>query len=48
MDTVKRSINDSIAAKQAILADPDFLARIETVANVMIKALREGKRILWP
>lgn len=47
MDTVKRSINDSIAAKQAILADPDFLARIETVANVMIKALREGKRILW-
>lgn len=47
MDTVKRSINDSIAAKQAILADPDFLERIETVANVMIKALREGKRILW-
>jgi len=47
MDTVKRSINDSIAAKQAILEDSDFLARIEQIADVMVKALREGKRVLW-
>ena len=47
MDTVKRSINDSIAAKQAILEDSDFLARIEQIADVMIQALREGKRVLW-
>ncbi len=47
MDIVKRSINDSIQAKQAILENPDFLARIEQVAEVMVKALKDGKRILW-
>lgn len=47
MDTIKRSIIDSISAKKAILEDSDFLARIETVVNMMVKALREGKRILW-
>lgn len=47
MDTIKRSINDSINTKLALLGDPDFLNRIETVANVMVKALRDGKRILW-
>lgn len=47
MDTVKRSINDSISTKQTILGDPDFLTRIEAVAEVMVKALKDGKRILW-
>lgn len=47
MDTIKRSINDSINTKLALLEDPGFLNRIETVANVMVKALRDGKRILW-
>ena len=47
MDTITRSINDSISAKLAILGNPDFLARIEAVANVMVKALKDGKRILW-
>lgn len=47
MDIIIRSINDSIAAKKAILENPDFLARIETVASVMVKALKDGKRILW-
>ena len=47
MDTVTRSITESIATKQAILADKELLARIEQVADVMIKALRDGKRILW-
>ena len=47
MDIIIRSITDSIAAKNAILENPDFLARIETVASVMVKALKDGKRILW-
>jgi len=47
MDTIIRSIEESIATKQAILRNADLLARIEAVANVMVRALREGKRILW-
>ena len=47
MDTVKRSINDSISTKLAILGNSDFLNRIEAVADVMVKALQDGKRILW-
>ncbi len=47
MDTIKRSINDSISTKMAILGNPDFLTCIESVANVMVKALKNGKRILW-
>ena len=47
MDTIIRSINDSISTKMAILGNPDFLTCIESVANVMIKALKDGKRILW-
>jgi len=47
MDTVKRSVSASIATKQAILANEKLLAQIEQVANVMINALREGKRVLW-
>lgn len=47
MDTIKRSIQDSIAAKQQILSNPEMLATIQTIADVMINALRAGKRILW-
>ena len=47
MDTIKRSIENSIATKQAILSNEALLARIGEVAEVMIKALRDGKRILW-
>ena len=47
MDTIKRSIQDSIAAKQQILSTPEMLATIQTIADVMINALRAGKRILW-
>jgi len=47
MDTVKRSIEASIATKQQILANPTLLKTIEEVAEVMVRALREGKRILW-
>ena len=47
MDTIKRSIQNSIATKQAILSNDALLARIGEVAQVMVKALRDGKRILW-
>ena len=47
MDTIRRSIEASIATKQEILANPALLKSIEAVAEVMVKALREGKRILW-
>lgn len=47
MDTVIRSIQDSIAAKQAILGNEDMLKRIERVADVMVEALKQGKRVLW-
>ena len=47
MDTVIRSIQDSIAAKQQILNTPELLAGIEQIAQVMTEALRKGNRILW-
>lgn len=47
MDTIIRSIEDSIATKQQILSDSRLLETLQAVAEVMVKALREGKRILW-
>mgnify|MGYP004614219585 FL=1 len=47
MDTITRSISDSIAAKQAILNDPELLQTIQDVADTMITALRSGNRVLW-
>ena len=47
MDTIIRSIEDSIATKQQILSDSRLLETIQAVAEVRVKALREGKRILW-
>ena len=47
MDTITRSIEASIATKQQILDNQALLDTIQAVAQVMIKALRDGKRILW-
>ncbi len=47
MDTITRSIADSIAAKQAMLDNPALLQTIQQVADTMITALRNGNRILW-
>ena len=47
MDTVTRSIAGSIATKQQILDTPELLDTIRRVANVMVEALRNGRRILW-
>ncbi len=47
MDTIIRSISDSMAAKQAMLNNPELLQTIQQVADTMIAALRNGNRILW-
>lgn len=47
MDTITRSISGSIAAKQAILNNPELLQTIQEVADTMITALRSGNRVLW-
>lgn len=47
MDTVTRSIAASIATKQLILDNPELLATIRRVADVMVEALQQGRRILW-
>lgn len=47
MDTVTRSIAASIATKQQILDNPELLAAIRRIADVMIDALQHGRRILW-
>ena len=47
MDTIIRSIEQSINTKQAILRNAELIERIEAVADVMVQALKDGKRILW-
>lgn len=42
---ISQSITDSIAAKQAILNDSEFLARIEAAAEMMTNSLRKGGKI---
>ena len=46
MNYIKHSICDSIAVKQAILANESLLTTINNVANVSTDALRKGNRIL--
>lgn len=47
MDTIIHSIESSISTKQQILANPQLLETIQAVAEVMVNALKSGKRILW-
>ncbi len=42
---ISESISQSIAAKQAILDDNDFMARIERAAELIIESLRGGGKI---
>ena len=46
MNYIKKSICDSIAVKQAILANESLLTTIKNVANISTDALRRGNRIL--
>ncbi len=47
MDTVIRSIEASIAAKRALLANKERVAAIRMAAETLIRALRGGHRVLW-
>ena len=42
---ISESIAQSIAAKQAILSDNDFLAHIEKAADMIINSLKDGGKI---
>jgi D-sedoheptulose 7-phosphate isomerase len=45
-ELIAATINESIAVKQAIAADPDLLSRIGKLADACVAALRGGNRIL--
>jgi D-sedoheptulose 7-phosphate isomerase len=42
---ISQSIEQSIAAKQAILNNPEFLDRIQRAADMMVASLRQGGKI---
>ena len=42
---IPKSIEESVAAKQAILNDQAFLGRIETAAEIITESLRNGGKI---
>ena len=42
---ISQSITDSIAVKQAILNNPEFLGRIQQAAAMMVDSLRNGGKI---
>ena len=42
---ISQSIEQSIAAKQAILNNPEFLERIQRAADMMVASLRQGGKI---
>ena len=42
---ISKSIEESVAAKQAILNDQAFLSRIETAAEIITTSLRNGGKI---
>jgi D-sedoheptulose 7-phosphate isomerase len=46
-DLIQKSIRESIAAKQAILADEAFLQKIELAAQAFITAFRGGGKVLF-
>ena len=42
---ISQSISESIAAKQTLLADESFLARIQQAADIIIASLKQGGKI---
>lgn len=46
MDLIQKSISDSIAVKQAILADPQLLSQVERAAEVTLATLKAGGKVL--
>ncbi len=44
---IKEVIEQSISLKTHLLKDEIFLKEIEKVKDAMVKALKEGNKILW-
>ena len=47
MDQIKKIIEASIEVKQKILADAELLNRIETVADLIVRAFKNGNRVYF-
>lgn len=47
MTRIKQVIEESVSLKTLLLKDEAFLKEIEKVKDVMVKALKDGKKILW-
>lgn len=46
-DLIQKAFADSIATKQAVLANPVFLSKIEQAANLMVQTFRSGGKVLF-
>ena len=44
-NTIIQCISESIAAKQKILQDEDFLYKIETAVTLISKAFQQGSKV---
>ena len=47
LETIKAQVAESVCVKQALLADEALMAKVATVAEVMVKAYRTGHKTLW-
>lgn len=47
IDTIRQRINDSIAAKQALLEDEDLLRQLENLARDCLRTLQSGGKIIF-
>ena len=47
IETIKAHVAESVRVKQALLADEELLAKVGSVAEVIIKAYRAGHKTLW-
>src|SRR5580765_8696835 len=46
-DKIKEIISASISVKQAVLADEKLTETVETVTNVIVKAFKNGNKVLF-
>ena len=47
IETIKAHVAESVRVKQALLADEELLAKVGSVAEVIIEAYRAGHKTLW-
>lgn len=47
MKRIKQVIEESVSLKTLLLNDESFLKEIEKVKDVMVKAFKDGKKVLW-